>query len=99
MTGFGSWIPVEGLDDVDEMIRTDKEYPERRLRSVMDDLANGCGTYIRLCKGGAQGGAGSVGRTKLDRERHRMCLRVIERVQQAANAIRKVKKWFKVEKF
>ena len=37
----------EGVEDVEEMLRTDKEYPERRLRSVMDDLANGCGTYIR----------------------------------------------------
>ena len=82
----------EGVEDVEEMMRTDKEYPERRLRSVMDDLANGCGTYIRLCKSGAQGGAGSVGRTKLDRERHRMCLRIIERIQQDANGIRKVKK-------
>ena len=25
----------EGLDDIDEMIRTEKEHPERRLRAVM----------------------------------------------------------------
>ena len=30
MNVLGSQIPVEGLDDVDEMIRTDKEYPERK---------------------------------------------------------------------
>lgn len=40
----------EGLDDVEEMTRTEQEHPERRLRAVMDDLANGTATYLRLVK-------------------------------------------------
>jgi hypothetical protein len=83
----------EGLDDIEEMKRTEKEHPERRLRAVMDDLSSGCQTYLRLVKsGGAAGGAGSVGRTRLDRERNRMCLREIERIAHEAGAIRKVRK-------
>lgn len=56
------------------MIKTNQERPDRRLRGVVADLATGCATYTRLVKG--TGGA-AAGRTRLDRERHKLCLREI----------------------
>ena len=32
----------EGLNDVQEMIKTEKSYPERRLRGVLEELSSGC---------------------------------------------------------
>lgn len=32
----------EGLDDVQEMVKTDKSYPERRLRGVLKEPSCGC---------------------------------------------------------
>ena len=60
------------MEDVEEMIKTGEERPDRRLRGVAEELVNGCSAYSRLVKGT---GGNAVGRTKLDRERHKMCLR------------------------
>uniref|UniRef100_H2Z080 C2 domain-containing protein n=1 Tax=Ciona savignyi TaxID=51511 RepID=H2Z080_CIOSA len=62
----------EGLQDVQEMLKTSHERPDRRLRGVAEELTNGCASYIRLVKG--TGGMGA-GRTRLDRERNKLCLR------------------------
>lgn len=32
----------EGLNDVQEMIKTETSYPERRLRGVLEELSGGC---------------------------------------------------------
>lgn len=32
----------EGMNDVQEMIKTEKSYPERRLRGVLEELSCGC---------------------------------------------------------
>lgn len=32
----------EGLNDVQEVIKTEKAYPERRLRGVLEELSTGC---------------------------------------------------------
>lgn len=32
----------EGLNDVQEIIKTEKAFPERRLRGVLEDLSIGC---------------------------------------------------------
>ena len=55
------------------MMRQERPFPERRLRGVLEELATGCSRYGSLMKG-KSGGAGS-GRTKLDKERHKLCLR------------------------
>uniref|UniRef100_F6VBE4 C2 domain-containing protein n=1 Tax=Ciona intestinalis TaxID=7719 RepID=F6VBE4_CIOIN len=64
----------EGLQDVQEMIKTGHERPDRRLRGVAEELINGCASYTRLVKG--TGGMGA-GRTRLDRERNKLCLREV----------------------
>nr|CAB3264595.1 otoferlin [Phallusia mammillata] len=80
----------EGLQDVQEMIKTNQERPDRRLRGVVADLITGCGTYTRLVKG--TGGA-AAGRTKLDREKHKLCLREVEWI---ANETKKMQKQLKL---
>lgn len=37
----------EGLNDVQEIIKTEKAFPERRLRGVLEELSTGCG-YVLL---------------------------------------------------
>ncbi|MEQ2162108.1 hypothetical protein GOODEAATRI_016418 [Goodea atripinnis] len=32
----------DGLNDVHEIIKTEKAYPERRLRGVLEELSQGC---------------------------------------------------------
>lgn len=48
-----------------------------RLRSTLEDLALGCSKYLALTKS-SQSGAGS-GKTKLDKERMKLCYREIVR--------------------
>lgn len=35
-------IQEDGLNDVQEIIKTEKAYPERRLRGVLEELSHGC---------------------------------------------------------
>ncbi|XP_017695225.1 PREDICTED: otoferlin, partial [Lepidothrix coronata] len=50
----GSGIPSgispseEGLNDVQEMIKTEKPHPERRLRGVLEELSGGCQRFVAL---------------------------------------------------
>lgn len=36
----------EGLNDVQEIIKTEKAYPERRLRGVLEELSQGCKSVL-----------------------------------------------------
>lgn len=35
-------LKEDGLNDVQEIIKTEKAFPERRLRGVLEELTNGC---------------------------------------------------------
>ncbi|XP_035265162.1 otoferlin-like [Anguilla anguilla] len=74
----------EGLNDVQEVIKTEKAYPERRLRGVLEELSNGCSRYVTL----ANKDQNQMGRTKLDRERLKFCMRELENMGQQAKIIR-----------
>ncbi|KAG9336193.1 hypothetical protein JZ751_002540 [Albula glossodonta] len=63
----------EGLNDVQEVIKTEKAYPERRLRGVLEELSNGCSRFVTL----ANKDQNQTGRTKLDRERLKFCMREV----------------------
>uniref|UniRef100_A0A3B5L567 Otoferlin n=1 Tax=Xiphophorus couchianus TaxID=32473 RepID=A0A3B5L567_9TELE len=60
----------EGLNDVQEIIKTEKAFPERRLRGALEELTIGC-RYVTL----ANKDVNLAGRTKLDRERLKSCMR------------------------
>ncbi|XP_076803747.1 otoferlin-like isoform X4 [Clavelina lepadiformis] len=77
---------VEGIEDVQEMIKTDEERPDRRLRGVAEEFINGCVTFTRLVKGTGERG---MGRTRLDKQRDKLCLREVEWMRNEANKIKK----------
>uniref|UniRef100_A0A672NY10 C2 domain-containing protein n=1 Tax=Sinocyclocheilus grahami TaxID=75366 RepID=A0A672NY10_SINGR len=68
----------EGLNDVQEIIKTEKAYPERRLRGVLEDR------FVTL----ANKDQNLSGRTKLDKERLKSCMRELESMAQQAKTIR-----------
>ncbi|XP_015464224.3 otoferlin isoform X1 [Astyanax mexicanus] len=74
----------EGLNDVQEIIKTEKAYPERRLRGVLEELSTGCSRFVTL----ANKDQNQAGRTKLDRERLKSCMREMESMGQQAKTIR-----------
>ncbi|KPP78333.1 otoferlin-like [Scleropages formosus] len=61
----------EGLNDVQEVIKTEKAYPERRLRGVLEELSTSCSQFLTL----ANKDQNQMGRTKLDKERLKFCMR------------------------
>ncbi|XP_048951398.1 otoferlin isoform X4 [Canis lupus dingo] len=74
----------EGLNDVQEMIKTEKSYPERRLRGVLEELSCGCYRFLSL----ADKDQGHSSRTRLDRERLKSCMRELESMGQQAKTLR-----------
>uniref|UniRef100_A0A4W4F3Q0 Otoferlin n=1 Tax=Electrophorus electricus TaxID=8005 RepID=A0A4W4F3Q0_ELEEL len=74
----------EGLNDVQEIIKTEKPYPERRLRGVLEELSTGCSRFVTL----ANKDQSQAGRTKLDRERLKSCMREMESMSQQAKTLR-----------
>uniref|UniRef100_A0A8C9U5C9 Otoferlin n=1 Tax=Scleropages formosus TaxID=113540 RepID=A0A8C9U5C9_SCLFO len=74
----------EGLNDVQEVIKTEKAYPERRLRGVLEELSTSCSQFLTL----ANKDQNQMGRTKLDKERLKFCMRELENMGQQARVIR-----------
>nr|XP_029131782.1 otoferlin-like [Labrus bergylta] len=74
----------DGLNDVQEIIKTEKSYPERRLRGVLEELSQGCNQFLAL----ANKDQNQSGRTKLDRERLKLCLYEMESIGQQAKTMR-----------
>uniref|UniRef100_A0A8C1TMP3 Otoferlin n=1 Tax=Cyprinus carpio TaxID=7962 RepID=A0A8C1TMP3_CYPCA len=74
----------EGLNDVQEIIKTEKAYPERRLRGVLEELSSSCSRFVTL----ANKDQNLSGRTKLDKERLKSCMREMESMVQQAKTIR-----------
>ncbi|XP_053191078.1 otoferlin-like [Scomber japonicus] len=74
----------DGLNDVQEIIKTEKTYPERRLRGVLEELSQGCSQFLSL----ANKDQNQSGRTKLDRERLKLCMFEVESIGQQAKAMR-----------
>ncbi|XP_061126606.1 otoferlin isoform X4 [Syngnathus typhle] len=74
----------EGINDVQEIIKTEKAFPERRLRGVLEELSVGCSRFINL----ANKDLNQAGRTKLDRERLKSCMREMDNMGQQAKQMR-----------
>ncbi|XP_066536247.1 otoferlin [Hoplias malabaricus] len=86
----------EGLNDVQEIFKTEKAFPERRLRGVLEELSNSCSTFLSL----ANKDQNQAGRTKLDRERLKLCMQELENIGQQAKTMRtQVKKKTVKDKF
>uniref|UniRef100_A0A3P8YFS9 Otoferlin n=1 Tax=Esox lucius TaxID=8010 RepID=A0A3P8YFS9_ESOLU len=74
----------EGLNDVQEIFKTEKAFPERRLRGVLEELSTSCIRFVTL----ANKDQHQAGRTKLDKERLKSCMREMESIGQQAKLIR-----------
>ena len=70
---------------MNEMLKQEKQFPERRLRGVLEELATGCSRYVNHISGKSAGS----GRTKLDKERLRLCQREIVRYFCKKNSVDK----------
>uniref|UniRef100_A0A672H7B9 Otoferlin a n=1 Tax=Salarias fasciatus TaxID=181472 RepID=A0A672H7B9_SALFA len=77
-------LQEEGVNDVQEIIKTEKAFPERRLRGVLEELSIGCSRFVAL----ANKDVNQAGRTKLDRERLKSCMREMDSMGQQAKQIR-----------
>ena len=58
---------------MNEMIVQETPFPEKRLRGVFEELGSGCSKFVSLVKG--TGGGAATGKTKLDKERHKLLVR------------------------
>ncbi|KAB1271328.1 Hemicentin-2 [Camelus dromedarius] len=74
----------EGLDDVQEMVKTDKSYPERQLRGVLKEPSCGCCRFLSL----ADKDQGLSSRTRLDGECLKSCVQEQESMGQQAKTLR-----------
>ena len=59
------------------MIEEEQPFPEQRLRAVFEELGQGCSKFVSLVKG--TGGGSAAGKTKLDKERHKLLVREMVR--------------------
>jgi len=55
------------------MINQETPFPEKRLRGVFEELGAACSKFVSLVKG--TGGGASAGKTRLDKERHKLLVR------------------------
>ena len=65
-------LQEDGLSDVTHMLSLEKTGAERRLRVVLEDLGSSCSKYVTHSQNKL---GGSAGKTKLDKERQKMCQR------------------------
>lgn len=65
----------EGLTDVHNLVEMDKKDVDLRLKQVLEELTLGCTKYVSISKGALTGPG--TGKTKLDKERMKFCLRDI----------------------
>ncbi|XP_050432533.1 otoferlin-like isoform X3 [Adelges cooleyi] len=68
----------EGLNEVSFLLDDDDPDKEDKLKSVLDELSSSCYRYVNFTKG--VGCGQGLGKTKLDKERIKLCLREIEHV-------------------
>ncbi|XP_053394702.1 otoferlin-like isoform X2 [Mercenaria mercenaria] len=68
----------DGIGEVNEMISQEQPFPEKRLRGVFEELGAACSKFVSLVKG--TGGGGSAGKTRLDKERHKLLVRELDQM-------------------
>lgn len=66
-------LQEEGLGEVSSLLEEEDGSAERRLREVLEELVAGCTNYLSL----SRAATANAGRTKLDKERQRLCQREI----------------------
>lgn len=75
-----------GLSETGHLIEAEDTKAEVRLRSCLEELATNCNNYLQITKT-SQTGPGT-GKTKLDKERVKLCQREIETIGNMARNLR-----------
>ncbi|BFZ16669.1 hypothetical protein BsWGS_19709 [Bradybaena similaris] len=76
----------DGLNEVQMLIDEEQPFPENRLCGVFDELGQGCSKFVTLVKG--TGGGSAAGKTKLDKERHKLLVREMDHMTTLARTMR-----------
>ncbi|XP_059174098.1 otoferlin-like isoform X2 [Physella acuta] len=76
----------DGLAHVQIMIDDEQPFPEQRLRLVFEELGQGCSKFVSLVKG--TGGGSAAGKTKLDKERHKLLVREMDQLSTLARTMK-----------
>ncbi|RUS83182.1 hypothetical protein EGW08_009039, partial [Elysia chlorotica] len=76
----------EGMCEVQLMIEEEQPFPEQRLRAVFEELGQGCSKFVSLVKG--TGGGSAAGKTKLDKERHKLLVREMDQMSTLARTMK-----------
>ncbi|KAL1517093.1 hypothetical protein ABEB36_000901 [Hypothenemus hampei] len=76
----------DSLEDVEATTETDLGDSEAKLKQVLEELSVACGKYVSVTKSGVAG-PGS-GKSKLDKERLKLCQREIEHTGNAARNLK-----------
>ncbi|KAH9496796.1 hypothetical protein Btru_010276 [Bulinus truncatus] len=76
----------DGLSQVQLMIEEEQPFPEQRLRMVFEELGQGCSKFVSLVKG--TGGGSAAGKTKLDKERHKLLVREMDQMSTLARTMK-----------
>jgi hypothetical protein len=63
----------EGLSEVHSLSELEDPNSEKMLRSVLEELSISCSRFVSITKGNGSGAG--LGRTKLDKERLKLCQR------------------------
>ncbi|VVC45932.1 Hypothetical protein CINCED_3A016890 [Cinara cedri] len=78
----------EGLNEVSFLIDDDDPDKEEKLKSVLDELSTSCNRYVNFTKG--VGCGQGLGKTKLDKERMKLCLREIEQIGKMSRTLKAI---------
>lgn len=65
----------EGLSEVHSLSELEDPNAEKMLRSVLEELSISCSRFVSITKGNGSGAG--MGKTKLDKERLKLCQREI----------------------
>ncbi|XP_055886227.1 otoferlin-like isoform X5 [Biomphalaria glabrata] len=76
----------DGLTAVNLMIEEEQPFPEQKLRMVFEELGQGCSKFVSLVKG--TGGGSAAGKTKLDKERHKLLVREMDQMSTLARTMK-----------
>ncbi|KAE9538073.1 hypothetical protein AGLY_006045 [Aphis glycines] len=78
----------EGLNEVSFLLEDDDPDKEDKLKSVLDELSISCNRYVNFTKG--VGCGQGLGKTKLDKERMKLCLREIEQIGKMSRTLKAI---------
>ncbi|XP_025413884.1 otoferlin-like isoform X4 [Sipha flava] len=78
----------EGLNEVSFLVDDDDPGKEEKLKFVLDELSSSCNRYVNFTKG--VGCGQGLGKTKLDKERMKLCLREMEQIGKMSRTLKAI---------